>query len=137
MSDILKEARSKIEAALVEIGEESKRLEKALSHLVGADRASLRKPSRKPRAKRPGTPPRKRKRQARKGQRREEVLKAITENPGTTAAKVAKKLDMNPSQVHAIAKALLDDKLVAKKGASYTAKPQTEAKKAEHVEAKV
>ena len=79
----------------------------------------------------------KRKRQARKGQRREEVLKAITEDPGTTAAKVAKKLDMNPSQVHAIAKALLDDKLVAKKGASYTVKPQTEAKKAEHVEAKV
>jgi DNA-binding MarR family transcriptional regulator len=80
-------------------------------------------------------PMRKRKKQAPKGQRREEVLKTITEEPGTTAAKIAKKLKISPSQVSSIAKALLKDKLVTKKGPSYTAKPQAKATKAEPAEA--
>ena len=129
MSDVLSEARSKVETALVSIDEERKQLERALSHLIGLDGGSPRKPSRKPSGRRSGAPRGKRKKQAPKGQRRAEVLTAIAEDPGTTSAKVADKLDISPSQVSSVAKGLLKDKLVTKKGPAYTAKPEAKAKK--------
>jgi hypothetical protein len=129
MSDVLQEARNKIESALAEISDERQHLERALSHLLHSDGGSRRKPRRRPSGARSGAPAPKRKKQARKGQRREEVLTAVTQDPGTTAAKVAKKLDISPSQVSSIAKGLLKDKLVTKKGPAYSAKPQAKAKK--------
>ena len=135
MSEVLDEARSKIEAGLSEINEERERLQRALLHLLHSDEGSSRKPSRKPSGGRSGAPKGRRKKQAPKGQRRQEVLKAITEDPGATASKIAKKLDISPSQVSSVAKGLLKDKVVTKKGPAYTAKPQAKAKKAEPVSA--
>jgi hypothetical protein len=127
--DLLTEAKARIEEAIAEIDAEAHRLSEALKHLIGGSPPA--DGTRRPRKARIAAPKRKRKRPARKGQRREEVLKAITDDPGTTAAKVAEKLDMNPSQVSSIAKGLLSDKLVTKRGPAYTAKPQAKTKKAE------
>jgi CRP-like cAMP-binding protein len=129
MSDVLTEARSKIEAGLAEINEERQRLERALSHLTTSNGGSSRKARRKPSGGSPGVPGRKRKKQAPKGQRREEVLTTVTKDPGITAAKVAKKLNISPSQASSVAKGLRDEKLVTKKGPAYTAKSQPKAKK--------
>lgn len=129
MSDVLIEARSKLEAALAEINEERQRLERALSHLLDKSGGSSGKTGRSPAGAPSAAPRRKRKRQAPKGQRREEVLKAIANEPGTTAAKVAKKLDISPSQTSSVAKGLIKDKLVTKKGPAYTAMSRPKAKK--------
>ena len=131
MSDLLADARRKVEADLTEINLERWRLERALSHLVRHDGGTARSKRRTPAGGRSGAPTRKRKKQARKGQRREEVLTAITAEPGTTAAKVAKNLDINPSQVSTLAKGLLEDKLVTRKGPRYIAKSQGKTKTTE------
>jgi transposase-like protein len=117
--DPVAQARSIIEAALRGVEEETRRLERALAGFGdGGPRASA--PA--------GTPRRRRRRRAKPGQRREQFLAAVKEQPGITVAKAAKKLGISPpNALYALAKRLVKEGEIIKAGAGYAPKKATAA----------
>ena len=112
--DPVAEARSIIQAALKAIEAEARSLERAL--------ASLGDPQQ--RTSTPSTAPkRRRRRRAKPGQRRDQFLAAVKEQPGITVAQAAKKLGVNPpNALYALAKRLVKDGEITKTGAGYALK---------------
>jgi predicted HTH transcriptional regulator len=118
--DVLNEARQRIEAGLAEIDHEIERLQEVIRNLDGRVSAIGRRSGRRsaaPKASRTGAG----RRQARKGQRREEVLAAIQANPGIKASEIAEQIGISANQVSGIGKALVKEKAVKKRGPKYTA----------------
>lgn len=115
----LDKARSLIEDRLKELDEERKRLEKALSNLVGHGSRGRRSGSgsgSSPLGS--GGRPRRRRRG---GTRAEHAMKAVQEQPGITAGEIAKKLKIKPNYVYRVMADLTKDGKVVKKGRGYTA----------------
>ncbi|MCL4287199.1 MAG: hypothetical protein KJ006_06085, partial [Thermoleophilia bacterium] len=92
----LDKAKKLIEDRLKELDEERKRLEKALSNLIGhgggrrASGASAIGTGGRPRRRRKG------------GTRAEHAMKAVREQPGITAGEIAKKLKIKPNYVYRV-----------------------------------
>lgn len=117
----LDKARSLIEDRLKELDEERKRLEKALSNLVGHGSRGRRSGSGSGSGSSPlgsGGRPRRRRRG---GTRAEHAMKAVQEQPGITAGEIAKKLKIKPNYVYRVMADLTKDGKVVKKGRGYTA----------------
>jgi hypothetical protein len=115
----LDRARTLIEDRLKELDDERKRLEKALSNLVGEVRRGPGRPRRS--SSSPlgsGGRPRRRRRG---GTRAEHAMKAVQEQPGITATEIAKKLKIKPNYVYRVMADLTKDGKVVKKGRGYTA----------------
>ncbi len=117
----LDKARSLIEDRLKELDEERKRLEKALSNLLGhgprgRDRGRRARSGSSPLGS--GGRPRRRRRG---GARAERALQAVQEQPGITASEIAKKLKIKPNYVYRVMADLVKDGKVVKEGRGYTA----------------
>jgi hypothetical protein len=111
--DPVAQARSIIEAALNGVEEETRRLERALAGFG----------DRRPPAAAPARTPKRRRRRAKPGQRREQFLAAVKEQPGITVAKAAKKLGISPpNALYALAKRLVKEGEITKAGAGYALK---------------
>jgi transposase-like protein len=116
--DPVAEARSIIEAALRGVEEETRRLERALASF--GDHGS--------RVPAPANTPKRRRRRAKPGQRREQFLATVKEQPGITVAQAAKKLGVSPpNALYALAKRLLKEGEITKAGAGYAPKKATAA----------
>jgi hypothetical protein len=127
VSETIERVRDLIEARLLELNEEAERLEKALEEF-GSDRlgAIERRRARRKRARskraRSG-----RRRRAKRGQRRDELVAAIEENPGARTSDLAEQLGVSASQASGLARRLQRQGLVRKSGSGYrlTAKAKT------------
>jgi hypothetical protein len=112
--DPVAEARSVIQAALRDIEGEIRSLERALAGL-GDQQQRTPTPRRAPK--------RRRRRRAKPGQRSEQFLAAVKEQPGITVAQAAKKLGVSPpNALYALAKRLIKEGEVTKRGAGYALK---------------
>jgi hypothetical protein len=118
----MQEARDKLASAIAEIDHEKERLLRALQSL------DTRSPSGGPRKLRARRSRRRRARRVRKGERRDQFLAAVGEQPGITVAQAAKKIGVPPSQLYPVARSLRKEKAITKRGAGYTIKAQTQAK---------
>jgi hypothetical protein len=127
VSETIERVRDLIEARLLELNEEAKRLEKAVEDF-GSDRLGAmgrrRQRRKRARSKRAGS---KRRRRAKRGQRRDELLAALDENPGAKTSDLAKQLGVSASQAAGLTRQLGRQGLVRKSGGGYrlTAKAKT------------
>ena len=117
MSDTIESARKLIADRLSAIETEVGQLRRALEELGGRDGSAP--ASRKPRRKRGAG---KRRRQAPRGQRREQLLAAIAANPGARTSELAAEIGIAPGQVSTLLAKAREEKLVVKQGAGYALK---------------
>ncbi len=107
--DVLAQARAKIEQRLEELAQESQALNRAFQSLQN-----------KPNEHSSAPPPRRnRRKRARPGQRRQQFLGAVKEQPGVTVARVAKGIGTAPNPLYAIAHQLVKEKEIEKDGSGY------------------
>ncbi len=110
----LTEARSIIETALKDLEGEARSLERALAALGDRQPPASTSPTERKRR------PRKR---AKPGQRRAEFLEVLGGQPGVTVAQAAKKLGVKPpNALYALAKQLIAEGKVIKRGTGYALK---------------
>ena len=131
-SKVLDEARDLVTKRLAELDDERKRLERALSELGGKAARKARKAGRRP-GRRPGrpkgstskksTPAKKgtRRRKRRGGTRADQAVKLIQQNPGISASEIAKSMKIKPNYLYRVLSDLEKQKLVKKKGRTYSA----------------
>jgi hypothetical protein len=113
-ADSVAQARSMIQTALKEVESEIRSLERALAGL-GESRRTSSTPA--------AAPKRRRRRRAKRGQRREEFLAVVKEQPGITVVQAAKKLGVSPpNALYALAKRLVKEGEVTKRGTGYALK---------------
>ena len=117
-ANVLDKARSLIEDRLKELDHERKRLEKALSNLVGEHRGPGRPRSTRSSARSSAGRGRRRRRG---GTRADHALKAVQDQPGISASEIAAKLKIKPNYVYRVMAGLVEDGKVTKKGRGYTA----------------
>jgi hypothetical protein len=118
MPDTIEVARKLIAERLSAIEAEATQLQQALNSLGERDGVPSRGAGRPRRRRASGKRPRRA--QARRGQRREQLLAAIEANPGTRPSELAGKIGVSPSQVHGLIRKARAEKLIVKKGAGYT-----------------
>lgn len=98
-----------------ELEAEATRLERALKSLAGAGTPQSSAP--KPRRKRAAG--KRRRSQAPRGQRREQLLAAIKAKPGGRPSELAGEIGVSPSQVHSLIAKARAEKLIVKKDSGY------------------
>jgi hypothetical protein len=109
VADAITTARQMIESRIREIEEETKRLERALAELGegGEGRGPRRRASRARHA------PRRRARKiAPRGQRREQLLAYLEQNPGARPAEIAKAMETTPANVQNVLRQARQDEVV-------------------------
>ncbi len=115
MSETIDAARKLISDRLGELEAEAGRLRRALESLGEGDGAAPASP--KPRrGRRPG---KRRRRQAPRGRRREQLLAAIGAKPGARASELAAAIGVSPSQAHGLLARAREEGLIVKEGAGY------------------
>lgn len=118
MPDTIDAARKLIADRLAAIEAEAGQLRRALASMGESDGAAPAAP--KPRRKRGAG--KRRRAQAPRGRRREQVLGAIGAKPGARPSELAAEIGISPSQVSSLIAALRKEKLVGKQGAGYALK---------------
>ncbi len=122
MSRVIDEARSRIEAALADLDAERRSLAAALVSLDGSNKAVPGRARKKPR-------PAATKKRAGRGQRRAQFLGVVREQPGITVAEASKKIGLTaPNALYPLAKKLVKEKAITKKGSGYAIKSSTPVK---------
>jgi len=119
MSDAIESARKLISDRLATIEAEAGRLRRALEELGERDGSAPAAP--KARRKR-ASGKRRRRSQAPRGQRREQLLAAIAAKPGARPSELAAEIGIAPGQVSALLAKARAEKLVVKEGAGYALK---------------
>ena len=114
MSEAIERARAIIENGLAELESERSRLHRALADL---DSASGRTPAHSRRATRNGG------RRARRGQRREEFLKAVGLRAGEPVSVLAQEIGVPPQQLYPIARKLHAEELIVKHDRGFALAP--------------
>lgn len=114
MDAVIDKARDLLKGRLIEVNEEGRRLERAISSLNGSGptrrgRPKGAKAKGKPRARRTGT-------------RADEALELIKGSPGIGASDIASVMKIKPNYLYRVLADLEKEKLVTKKGRAYTAK---------------
>jgi predicted Rossmann fold nucleotide-binding protein DprA/Smf involved in DNA uptake len=115
MAKTTNDVRALLAQRIGEIEQEAGQLSRALKHLDGGSGA---KGSKKPRRRGKG----KRRPQAQRGQRREQLLKAIKAKPGSTGAELARATGINPGQTYGLLHKAQAADLVVKSGTGYAIK---------------
>jgi predicted HTH transcriptional regulator len=120
MANALDEAASLLRNRIRELDNERKKLERALSNLTGG-RLGRRGPGRPPKSAsaRPTSTTKPRRR--RRGTRADQAVRLIKQNPGISAADVAKKMKIKPNYLYRVLGDLQKEGRVKKSGRSYTA----------------
>jgi predicted Rossmann fold nucleotide-binding protein DprA/Smf involved in DNA uptake len=119
MPDTIDAARKLIADRLHAIEAEAGKLKRALEELGERDGSAPETP--KPRRKRTASK-RRRRSQAPRGQRREQLLAAIAAKPGARPSELAAEVGIAPGQVSTLLAKARAEKLIVKKGAGYTLK---------------
>jgi DNA-directed RNA polymerase specialized sigma24 family protein len=117
MADAITTAREAIESRIREIEEEVKRLRGALAELVEGDRRPTRRRGGSGSGRRGShsrRAVRRRRKAAPRGQRREQLLAHLEENPGATPAEIAKGMGTTPANVQNVLRSARRDKVVRK-----------------------
>ena len=121
MTDALAQAKKVIEQRLRELDEERDQLQSALRGLGGNARASRgsqrRGGSSTRRSKSQGKP---RRRVAARGQRRQQLVDFLKENPGSPPSSIAKALGVSPSNAQNVLRSALAEGAVEKDGSRYS-----------------
>jgi MarR family protein len=112
MADAITKARQMIESRTREIEQELKRLRGAVAELVEGDR--------EPAARRGGSGPRRsarrrRRKLAPRGQRREQLLAHLEQNPGAKPAEIARAMGTTPTNVQNVLRKARQDKVVRRR----------------------
>jgi hypothetical protein len=125
MSETSEAVRQLLQERLEEIRKEAASLERALRGL-GKNTPSRRRTPRSATASakpaRPAVRKRRRSKRAPRGQRQEQLLAAIKQNPGARPAELARLIKVNPPQVHGLLRKAQARKLIAKQGEGYRVK---------------
>ncbi len=119
MPDTIDAVRKLITDRLRELEAETNELERAVTSM--GEKAAPRASAPKPRQKRANRKARRRS-QAPRGQRREQLLAAIKAKPGARPSELAAEIGIAPGQVSTLLAKARADKLIVKKGAGYTLK---------------
>jgi hypothetical protein len=121
ISSVIDEARELLEKRLGELDDERKRVERALSNLVGSGKSGRRGPGRPKGStnKKAGAPRRRRGRRG--GTRADQAVNLIAANPGITASEIAKTMKIKPNYLYRVLGDLEKEGRVKKKGRQYTA----------------
>lgn len=114
-SGVLDEARDLLKRRLVELDDERKRLERALSELSAKN--TRRGPGR-PRGRKAAKPVTRRRRR-RGATRADQAVKLITKQPGATAKDIAKAMKVEPNYLYRVLGDLEKEKRVKKQGRQY------------------
>jgi hypothetical protein len=112
MKSALDQARDLVQSHLSELDKEKGRLERALVELSGGSNRTRRRSSGRPR----GTG------RKRGGGRAAQAVALIKAEPGITASEIAKAMKIKPNYLYRVLGDLEKQKLVVKKGRTYTAK---------------
>jgi hypothetical protein len=120
MSDTIDAVRKLIADRLSAIEAEAGQLRRSLESLGERDGAAPANP--KPRRKRPAGTRRRRRTQAPRGRRREQLLAAIGAKPGARPSELAAEIGIAPGQVSVLLAKARAEKLVVKRGAGYALK---------------
>jgi predicted 2-oxoglutarate/Fe(II)-dependent dioxygenase YbiX len=118
MTDTIERTTKEIRDRLKELEplvEEQRRLQRALEALEKVDGRRTRGQSTRGRLTSGTRTRRTPRRRARRGERREELLKAIRENPGSRPADLARTIGVPPSQAHSLLRRLQEDKEVERR----------------------
>lgn len=99
MSQVIDQVAALLRARLTEIDKEQAQLHRTLGNLDGTPGRAPRKPTSTPKRKR--SPKR-----AKKGQRRKEVLTALTANPKAKTSEIARQIGISSNQVSGLRKQL-------------------------------
>ena len=121
-SNVLDEAKTLLESRLVELDDEKRRLERALSELSGG--ASGRRGPGRPRGstnKASGTGSPRRRRRRRGGTRADQAVKLIEGNPGISASDIAREMKIKPNYLYRVLGDLEKEGRLVKDGRSYRA----------------
>jgi sugar-specific transcriptional regulator TrmB len=121
-TNALDEARDLVQKRLAELNEERRRLERALAELGG--KATGRRPGRpKGSTSSSGSaaPKARKRRKRRGGTRSDQAVELIKQNPGITASDIAKTMKIKPNYLYRVLSDLEKQKLVKKKGRTYSA----------------
>lgn len=102
----------KLETRLEELLLEEKQLQAALAEMGDGRGATQRQPKAQGRRRRKGA-------RARRGQRREELLMALKDQPGARPMELSGKLGISSAQVSTLLKSVRKEKLVIKRGRGY------------------
>jgi sugar-specific transcriptional regulator TrmB len=113
MARTTSDVRALLEQRIREIEKEVGQLSRALKHLDGGRRSKRSKKQRRPGKRKP---------QAKRGQRREQLLQAIKTKPGSTGAELARKIGIAPPQAYSLLRKLEAEKLISKQGTRYSPK---------------
>jgi sugar-specific transcriptional regulator TrmB len=122
ISSVIDEARDLLEKRLAELDDERKRVERALSNLVGGSSKPGRRGPGRPKGstnKKAGAPRRRRGRRG--GTRADQAVNLIAANPGITASEIAKTMKIKPNYLYRVLGDLEKERRVKKKGRQYTA----------------
>ena len=111
MADALTAARDLLKGRLAELKEETKHVERLLKNLDDGPRGPGRPRGARTRRR---THPR-----AGRGERQQQFLKAVRENPGTPTTELAEKIGVTPNRAYWLARKLRDQKLIRKSGKGY------------------
>jgi hypothetical protein len=126
MADAINTAREAIESRIKEIEQEVQRLRGALAELVGGDRTPTAR-RRGSRPRRSGT--RRRRKVAPRGQRREQLLAHLEQNPGAKPAEIARAMGTTPANVQNVLRKARQDKVVRRRrGGGYALASATSAR---------
>jgi DNA invertase Pin-like site-specific DNA recombinase len=119
ISSVIDEARDLLEKRLHELDEERKRVERALSNLVGS--TAGRRPGRPKGSTNKKSAPRRR-RGRKGGTRADQAVELIKANPGISASEIAKTMKIKPNYLYRVLGDLEKEGRVKKKGRQYSAK---------------
>jgi len=126
-SKVLDEARDLVRKRLVELEDERKRLERALSELDGKAGGTGRSPGRaRKSAGRVGRPAKKaaaarprRTRRRRSNTRADQAVQLVEKNPGISASEIAKSMKIKPNYLYRVLSDLEKEGRVKKQGRKY------------------
>jgi hypothetical protein len=118
MPDTIDAARKLITDRLRAIEVEAGKLRRALEELGERDGSA---PA-APKARRKRGPSKRRRPQAPRGQRREQLLAAIAAKPGARTSELSAEIGISPGQVSALLAKARTEKLIVKQGAGYALK---------------
>jgi hypothetical protein len=122
MAAAIDQAKDLLKRRITDIRGEELRLQRALAHLDGGSTNGGRAKARG-RGRRTSAPKRAATRKrAPRGQRREQLLVALKEKPGSRPSELARAIGVKPAQIYALIRSARTERLIVKKGKGFVLK---------------
>ncbi len=118
-TQVLDEARDLVKRRLAELDDERGRLERALAELGDKAKGTGRRRPGRPRGSGKAKKGTTRRRRRRSGTRADQAVKLVEQNPGISAAEIAKQMKIKPNYLYRVLGELEKEGRVKKKGRQY------------------